>query len=258
MNDNDSCRSCLPILIGGSDLAGVHLDRDQLEAFSRYCELLQRANREVNLTAVREPAGIIRTLFLDSLALIAVLSQEEWPREDGLDIVDIGSGAGIPGLALAIAMPVWHISMVESVGKKARFIQTVIDTIGQKNAGVHAVRAEDLARRPEQRDAYGLATARAVAPLATLIELCAPFVRRGGMLLFPKGGGIDAEFAAAAPAAKALALDIGAIERAPRDIGLDSDRVIVRYEKLGPTPPPFPRRVGLARSKPIGVWSARG
>ena len=250
------CGRAVDELVAGARDFGVELDAAQQRSFARYCDLLREVGQHTNLTAIKGASEIMRILFLDSLSLTVPLRHHIGELEcANLRVVDIGSGAGIPGMPLKLTYPAWEVTFVESVGKKARFIASVAQDLGLSGVVVEPRRAEDLAREGAYRDAHDVVVARAVAPLATLLELCAPFVRQGGIMLFPKSEGVSQEVREAAGAARALRTGGASIDPVPGTGLLEAGHVIVRYEKLGRTPPAFPRRVGLAKSQPIGAAS---
>jgi 16S rRNA (guanine527-N7)-methyltransferase len=166
--------------------------------------------------------------------------------------VDVGSGAGVPGLPIKIVRPGIRPTLVESVQKKARFVESLVGRLGLTQVEVIAERAETLGRRDAYRDAFDVCTARAVATLPALIELCAPLVRPGGVLALPKSGDVDAEVKSGLAAFEALSVRLESIYHVPESVGLGSGRVVVTCRKLGPTDRAYPRRPGLVRSRPIG------
>lgn len=160
--------------------AGVELTEKQLSQFSSLAALLLETNKITNLTAIRDEEGVYMKHFLDSLTLIKALPSET------KNIVDIGSGAGFPGLPLAIARPDINITMVESIGKKTSFIQKCIETLNLSNAKVIQSRAETLSADKNYRQKFDVATARAVAFLPDLMKTCVPFVRPKGLFIAMK------------------------------------------------------------------------
>jgi 16S rRNA (guanine527-N7)-methyltransferase len=218
--------------------------------------LLQQANQSVNLTGVRNAEGIMRTLFLDSLTVLPPLDEHVRAEPQTL-VVDVGAGAGIPGLPVTIVRPHWRMVLIESTGKKARFLQSVVDALSLDGVTILNERAEESGWRPELRDKADACLARAVAPLAVLVELCAPFVHAGGILAFPKSGDVTAEIDDARMAARKLQAQLLECWPVPEALGFGARRFVVVYRKSGPTPAGYPRRVGLARSRPLGS-RARG
>lgn len=236
-------------LVTGAAALGIGLDAAQVERFARYRELLLEWNERFNLTAITDPAEVVTRHFLDSLT-VALGVPDELRAEAPL-LLDVGSGAGFPGLALAIAFPTWGVTLLEATGKKVRFLEAAILELGASNARAVTGRAEEVAFDREQRGAYDVVTARAVASLPTLLEYCAPFVAVGGWLILPKKGAIAEEFVRgerAAPFLGARLLDPLSITVPP----LDDGRVLVlaRQERL--SPPQYPRAAGAPARKPLG------
>ncbi|GAC1442928.1 MAG: 16S rRNA (guanine(527)-N(7))-methyltransferase RsmG [Chloroflexota bacterium] len=254
----ESCTAALETLLQGTAALDVELTLEQKRQFAQYCYFLLNENTKTNLTAVRTPEGVMRHLFLDSLTLTrSVRSNFGLSPSKSLKLVDVGSGAGIPGMPLKLVYPSSSVTLVESIGKKARFLDNLIEILGV--TGVHSVnqRAEFAALDTNLRDKADICTARAVAPLVTLIELCAPFVLPGGLLLFPKSGDLDTEIDAAQSACLQLNVRMESVNLIEEELGLGENRSIVAYRKLLPTPNLFPRRVGLARSSLIGTGSIK-
>lgn len=247
------CRSELPRLIDNLARLDIRLSPVQTELLVRYCALLMRRNREVNLTGIRTPAGIMTTLFLDSCTILPALPAE-W-RSRPLQACDVGAGAGIPGFPLKIACPTWQLTAIESIAKKARFLAEVVATLPLERTRVAAERVETLGMTGRLRCVMDLCTARAVGSLPVLLEWCAPLVKIGGLLVFPRSGKVEADVTAAEQAASVLRTALIDVHAVPEVIGLGHDRAIVVYEKRGETPDRFPRRIGLARERPISGLS---
>jgi 16S rRNA (guanine527-N7)-methyltransferase len=203
-------------------------------------------NRKVNLTAVTEPEGVDRRLIGDALRLLPAVDEFGASR-----LVDVGAGAGFPGLVVKIARPRIDVTLVEATGKKVAFLRHVIGLL--RLEGVEAVhgRAEELGRDARYRERYDLATARAVAALPVLMELCLPFLRIGGRALFPKGAQLGTELA---EGDRAAAIVGGRIERADLLPGGEGEPVtrLVIAAKIGKTPNRFPRRSGVPAKEPLG------
>jgi 16S rRNA (guanine527-N7)-methyltransferase len=229
------------------------LTEEQQAQFIAYCRILSEANEKFNLSGVRSAEGIMRTLFLDSLSLaIAVPAMLKSPASlEAPCVVDVGAGAGVPGLALKIVYRHWTLALIESVGKKARFLELAVRHLDLDGVTILAARAEEVGRNESWRDRADLCLARAVAPLPTLVELCAPLAREGGWLVLPKSGAVDKEVRTASKAMAVLRIELERIVTVPAKLGLGETRAIVVCQKIGPTPPAYPRRVGLAKSRPI-------
>jgi 16S rRNA (guanine527-N7)-methyltransferase len=245
------CAAAFQIVRDGSSQIDLTITDHKAELLIRYCELLRRANRVMNLTAHRTPEAIMRRLVLDSVTILAALPDDLAGASAQIRVVDVGSGAGIPGIPLKIMRPSWSVALVESVGKKARFLRSTAAELCLDNVAVANARAEELGRQKTWRDAADLVLARAVAPLPTLVELCAPLARRGGLLALPKGARAATEVLQAQSAAQAVNLAFERSVSVAGAIDKEVDHVIVLYWKIGPTPSGYPRRVGLARSRPI-------
>jgi 16S rRNA (guanine527-N7)-methyltransferase len=227
------------------------LTTTQAASLVAYTDLLLAANRHINLTGIKTREGIERALILDSLSIAPTLSTElTVPSLRPCRVIDIGSGAGIPGIPLKVIFDHWQVALVESIGKKARFLEQVVSRLSLSDVQVMGERAETLGHGPEWRDRADLCLARAVAPLATLLELCAPLVSPGGWLVFPKSGRLSEELRAAGPAERVLHV-CGQLQPVPEEFGLGADRYLYIGQKSSFTPAGFPRRIGLARLRPI-------
>lgn len=223
---------------------GVRLTQSQLADCERFAGLLIERNTTVNLTAITDPLDIARKHFLDSLTALAV---RRWTGREL--VVDVGSGAGFPGLALRIARPELRLTLIESVGKKAGFLEEVVATLGLANVELRNERAESLAR--ERRESYDVGTARAVGTLAAVAEYLLPFLHVGGDAIVWKGR-VDAELPAARRALAALGGELVSIT-ATAALGLEAvlpGRALVLMRKVRPTPRRYPRAPAEAKRKP--------
>jgi len=219
---------------------GRGLDDEQNARLGQLLELL--ATDPTAPTAVTEPDAAFETHVLDSLTALDVAA----PRP-GDAVVDIGSGAGLPGIVLAIAMPRARFDLVESVERKCDFLRRAVEQIGLQNAAVVCERVEQWATE-RGREAYELALARAVAPLPTLVEYAAPLLKTDGRLVAWKGKR-DPEDEAAARRAAEL---VGMREATVAVVEGSHNRHLHLYEKVAPTPARYPRRPGMARKRPLG------
>ncbi len=224
---------------------GVRLTEHQLAQFVQYQALLLAWNERMNLTAVREPAEIRVRHFLDSLSCATVMG-----NLNGRTLIDVGTGAGFPGLPLKILFPQLKLTLVESVAKKGQFLQAVIEALALENVTVLTERAELLGQLPQHRQQYDWAVARAVAELRVLVEYLLPLCRVGGKMLAQKGDGVHEEIENAVEAIKLLGGE--APEIAPVTLpGRDQRHYIVVVSKLGETPAKYPRRVGVPGKRPL-------
>jgi 16S rRNA (guanine527-N7)-methyltransferase len=240
----------LAALVSGAAALGLPLSPAHADRFARFGALLLDENTRINLTAITDPAEVVTRHFLDSLT--CVLGVPERERDKPLRLLDVGSGAGFPGLALAIARPRWRVTSLEATGKKVRFQQAVIAALGLANTVALTGRAEELAYSPEHRGRYDVVTARALAALPPLLEYCAPFARPGGRVIAPKKGDLADELAAGARAARIL----GAHLLPPVSVTvppLDDGRVLVVSEQRQPCPSAYPRTAGAPLKRPLGA-----
>lgn len=222
---------------------GVALTPAQLDQFAAYAAELRRWNERVNLTAITDERGIVSRHFLDSLR--CALSWGEAPAS----LIDIGAGAGFPGLPLKLLRPEIRLTLVESVAKKAAFLRHIAELLGLAGVEVVVGRAETIGRDPAHRERYDVSVARAVAELRVLAEYCLPLCRVGGRFLAPKGARIEEEVQAAQPAIERLGGRLVDVERV--DIpGLEL-RALVVVEKIGATPPQYPRAPGVPAKRPL-------
>lgn len=219
--------------------------------FQAYAAALLQANEALNLTRLCSPRELAVQQILDSLLCLRGLPEGQGP-ETPLRLVDVGSGAGLPGVALGIACPAWRLTLVESVAKKAAFLRSLafMPELNLADTVVLAARAEDAARLPDHREAYDLATARAVAALPVLAEYLLPFLRVGGRALALKGAEAAGEARTAAGAIRKLGGEL--VDVLPYRLpGLDQTRHLVVIEKRHRTAPAYPRRAGLPTARPL-------
>ena len=226
-------------------LLDLTLSQNQQEQFRVYEELLLDWNSKINLTAVRDPEGIRIKHFLDSLTCVPALGDM-----NGKSLIDIGTGAGFPGIPLRIFYPEMKLTLVDSVGKKADFCRLVCDTLNLKNVTVLKDRSEELGADKNTREKYDAATARAVAVLPVLCEYLLPLVKVGGVMLAQKGESAPEEVKTADAAIQKL----GGGEPELTEVilpGVEGSRYLVKIPKIKVTPAGYPRRTGLPLKKPI-------
>lgn len=219
----------------------------QIDQLLRYRDLLLERNRHVNLTAVRDCDGIERRLILESLRLMPFVQEHAGTG----NIMDLGSGGGIPGLILAIAMPELSFTLLDATGKKVLFQRDVIEALGLENVRAVQGRAEELGHDINWRNDFDLVTARAVTSLSALMELGLPFVSMKGWLVLPKGNDIEEELGIARKAAGKLGGTIVSYEELEQ-VGSDVSTRLVLVRKDQATPNTYPRRVGLPAKSPLG------
>jgi len=241
----DSDEAGLSQLAEGAAALALPLSAGQLALFQRYQDLLLAWNQRLNLTAIRDPAGIQQRHFLDSLSCARVTGDLTGRR-----LADVGAGAGFPGLPLKILYPELELTLVESVAKKARFLEAAVAELGLTGVTVVVDRAENVGRMTGHRESYDWAVARAVAALPTLAEYLLPLCRVGGRMLAQKGPKAAAEVEEAAWAIKELGGGRVAVHEVQVP-GLDETRVLVVAEKVTVTPEGYPRRPGMPGKAPL-------
>ncbi len=227
---------------------GVALTGDMLDRFDRYAALLVEWNQKMNLTAITSPQEIVRKHFVDSLTLLPLLP------ETAFRLIDVGTGAGFPGVALALACPRMELTLLDSLNKRLLFLRELCTALAVPVSLIHA-RAEEGGRQPALREQFDVAAARAVAALPTLCEYCLPFVKPGGVFWAMKGPDGEAEAAAAAPAAVQLGGRVGRRIRTalPGEKGEETlERLLISVDKVSSTPPKYPRpSAKIAKQGPL-------
>lgn len=224
---------------------GVSLDEKQIEQFMQYLSLLLEWNEKMNLTAITEKRDVVLKHFADCLSLVPAV---EWKA--GMKVIDVGTGAGFPGIPVKIACPEVEMTLLDSLQKRIGFLQEVGSQLGL--AGVQYIhsRAEDGGQSAEHREQYDLCVSRAVANLAVLAEFCLPFVKVGGMLAALKGPDAEAELEQAKGALEKLGGRLVNIQ----DVAIpntDLSHKLVFIEKTAPTPKQYPRKAGKINKNPL-------
>ena len=237
----------LLVLREGMRLLGLELSAELEHRFHRYQEGLAQWNQRVNLTSKAALADAERVHFLDSLALVPLL-QREMP--DALSMVDVGAGAGFPSVPMKLFVPRLHLTLVEATSKKADFLSWLVMELELQNVNVVAQRAETLAHDSRYRESFDVATARALGPLATVLELTLPFCRIGGVAVMPRAGDVAGEVAAAT----AVAQELGGLLQPPELVQVSTlrkDSAVVLVDKVALTNTRYPRRAGLPARRPM-------
>lgn len=266
-------------LIDSAARYGVALSREQGEQFDRYAALLVEWNEKVNLTAILDPEEILIKHFLDSLTLLtlwdpqrasdsaqetgqgdrgggSIPSGEKRPAGSGpfhralpvLRVMDVGTGAGFPGIPLKIARPELEVTLLDSLNKRVRFLEAVSLALDLPLTCVHS-RAEDAGRNSLYREQFDLVTARAVANLRELAEYCLPLVKKGGVFLSMKGPEVEEELEGAGRAIQLLGGRISTVEKL--QLPMDYGRALVQVEKISQTPAKYPRLPGKIAKNPL-------
>ena len=223
--------------------AQLSFTEEQLAQFTRYYELLVETNKVMNLTAITEPEEVAVKHMVDSL-----LAYEDGMQ--GKTLVDVGTGAGFPGVPLKIYCPSLKVTLVDSLGKRLRFLQQVIDELGLKGIRCEHLRAEDAGRSKKHREQYDYVTARAVARLSVLSEYCLPLAKKGGQFIALKGSRFAEEIEEGEAAVKILGGKIISAEPVKLP-GLDDGRAIIKIAKIKATPAQYPRKAGTPEKQPL-------
>ena len=218
---------------------GLPLPEDRRERLCAFAEAVIRQNEVMNLTAITEPRAVARLHLLDSLTVLTLQELK------GKSLIDVGCGAGFPGVPLAIACPEARITLLDSLGKRMHWLETVLPELG--------VEAECLTARAEEavadrRETYDFAASRAVARLNILLELTAPYVKVGGAVLAMKGAAAREELAECKNAIKKLGLRLETVKEFPMD---GTDHAVIVLRKIAPTPRAYPRRYAKIKQNPL-------
>ena len=235
----------------GLEQLSITLSGEQKQQFLTYYEYLVEKNKVMNLTAITEYEEVITKHFLDSLAVVKT-SCFKPEKLAGKRLIDIGTGAGFPGIPLKIAFPELEILLLDSLNKRINFLNEVTEMLGLTNINTVHGRAEDYAKQKGYRESFDFCVSRAVANLSTLSEYCIPFVKQGGCFISYKSGSVDQELIQAEKAVKILG---GQREEVVRFslADTDMDRSFVVIHKAKPTSKKYPRKAGLPSKEPLGA-----
>ncbi|MCI7628589.1 MAG: 16S rRNA (guanine(527)-N(7))-methyltransferase RsmG [Blautia glucerasea] len=235
----------------GLEQLSITLSGEQKQQFLTYYEYLVEKNKVMNLTAITEYEEVITKHFLDSLAVVKT-SCFKPEKLAGKRLIDIGTGAGFPGIPLKIVFPEMEILLLDSLNKRINFLNEVTEMLGLTKINTVHGRAEDYAKQKGYRESFDFCVSRAVANLSTLSEYCIPFVKQGGCFISYKSGSVDQELIQAEKAVKILG---GQREEVVRFslADTDMDRSFVVIRKAKPTPKKYPRKAGLPSKEPLGA-----
>lgn len=231
-----------------NDLHRLELTQDEpkLEKLAAYLAALLDANQRMNLTAIRDADMAWSRMIVDSLTALPGLDQ----LAPGSTVIDVGTGGGLPGIPLAIALPTIEFTLLEATAKKCAFLDRVVSSLGLDNVRVHNARAEDAGHDAAHRQRYDLAVCRAVGPMPVLLELCLPLVKINGRLLAMKGPRVEQELDASGDAmAKLGAGEVAVIDAYPEEF--ENNLVIVSVFKPAATDQTYPRPPGIPKKQPL-------
>ncbi len=231
----------------GLEQLRIFLNEKQIQQFIEYYEILVEWNKVMNLTAITDYEEVIAKHFLDSLALAKVCDLSGKKK-----VIDIGTGAGFPGIPLKIAFPELEIVLLDSLNKRIKFLNEVIEKLGLKNIRTIHGRAEDFAKQKEYRESFDLCVSRAVANLSTLSEYCLPYVKIEGNFIPYKSGKIDEEISQGEKAIKILGGKISQIDKFQL-VDTDMERSFVVIKKEKNSPKKYPRKAGMPSKEPLGM-----
>ena len=231
-------------LVSKGKEAGLTFTSEQLDKFNKYYEMLIETNKSMNLTAITEPDEVAVKHMIDSLL---VYKEKDF---SGKTLVDVGTGAGFPGIPLKIYCPSLKIVLMDSLAKRLKFLQTVIEQLGLEGITCEHIRAEDAGHKAQHREHYDIAIARAVAPLAVLAEYCLPLVKPGGFFYAMKGSKYKDEVEQGKKAVNILGGKLVGCEEMKLP-GLDDGRAVLIVQKYKKTPEKYPRKAGVAAKAPL-------
>jgi len=236
-------------LTQGLSELGLELSSTQTKQFELYYQELTEWNTRINLTSITDYEEVQIKHFFDSITVTLALAKEEMDKPD-LSIIDIGTGAGFPGLPLKILLDQSRLVLLDSIAKKAAFLRHISQKLKLSNVEVVTGRAEEIARLPSYRQQFDLVVSRAVASLPTVVELALPFCRIGGKFIAQKKGEISREIDRAGKAINVLGGKLNQV-RGIEFEELSDERCLVIIDKICPTPEEYPRRPGMPKRRPL-------
>lgn len=224
---------------------GMKLDDIKIRQFDEYYRMLVEWNKVMNLTGITEYEDVWEKHYIDSLSIVKIQNMDLFEK-----LIDVGTGAGFPGIPLKIAFPHLKVTLLDSLNKRIHFLNAVIDRLELKDIYTIHGRAEDYAKQETYREQYDVCVSRAVANLATLSEYCLPYVKIGGMFIPYKSGDIDDEIVDSEKAVNILGGKLLKVEKFELP-GTDIGRSLVQIEKVKNTGNKYPRKAGMPSKEPI-------
>lgn len=233
------------VLRNGALIYNINLSQEQIDQFIKYMDLLKAWNEKINLTAIKDDMEIIKKHFIDSISIV-----KSGTLKDGMSLIDVGTGAGFPGIPIKIIFPKIRILLLDSLSKRVNYLNEVINTLELKNISAIHGRAEEYSKKSEYREQFDIATARAVADLSILSEYCIPYVKINGFFIAMKGPSIDEEIQSGMNAIGTLGGKF--VEILKTEIpGEEFNHRIVVVEKVRSTNEKYPRKYAQIEKKPI-------
>jgi len=236
------------ILIDGAQKIGIDLHKEQIIKFSRYLELLVQWNQKINLTSLKTPREIIIKHFLDSISCIKIINK--YIDTEGISVIDVGAGAGFPGMPIKIICPSIRLSLLEARKKKTTFLQKLTEEMNFQQVKILNGRAETFGKSIDYREKYDIAVSRAVAHLSVLSEYCLPLVRGGGLFIAQKGRSYKEETEKSLKTIQFLGGELIGVENI-RIPFINQERYLLVIKKIKDTPSKYPRKEGLPQKRPL-------
>jgi len=236
------------ILIDGAQKMGISLHKEQIKKFSRYLELLVQWNQKINLTSLKTPQEIIIKHFLDSISCIKAIGK--YIDTEGISLIDVGAGAGFPGIPIKIICPSIKLFLLEARKKKTMFLEKTKEEMNFQQVKILNGRAETFGKGVNHRERYDIAISRAVAQLNVLCEYCLPLIRLGGLFVAQKGRSYKEETEKSLKTTQVLGGELIGVENV-RIPFINQERFLLIIKKIKDTPSEYPRKVGIPQKRPL-------
>jgi len=236
------------ILIDGAQKMGINLHKEQIKKFSRFLKLLVQWNQKINLTSLKTPREIIIKHFLDSISCVKIINK--YIDTEGISVIDVGAGAGFPGIPIKIICPSIRLSLLEARKKKTVFLEKIIGEMNFKQVEILNGRAETFGKGVDHRERYDIAISRAVARLNVLSEYCLPLIRLGGLFVAQKGRSYKEETEKNLRTVQVLGGELIGVENVLIPF-INQERYLIVIKKIKYTPSKYPRKIGLPQKRPL-------